>query len=276
MFELPEFMTLARQINQVLTGKTVQSGSLGNSPHKFVWYNRSPEEFAALTRGKTVGGAYSRAKWLFIPLEPGYLLTFGECGGKILHHPAGKAHPDKYHLLIRFTDGSSLSAMTQMWGAMELYEKGAELNRQYIQGMRTTPVDSEFTLQYFTALISEVAAGKKRSVKGLLTQEALIPGLGNAITQDILFRAHLHPKHPVDSLNPSEIQQLYNAIVETVNEVIRLGGRSDETNLFNQPGGYARIMDSGAVSRPCPACGGSVEKIQYLGGACYFCPICQH
>lgn len=49
MFELPEFVTLAGQINATLTGKTIQRGSLGNSPHKFVWYNRSPDEFAALT-----------------------------------------------------------------------------------------------------------------------------------------------------------------------------------------------------------------------------------
>ena len=44
MFELPEFITLARQINETLCGKTISGGSLGNSPHKFVWYNRSSDE----------------------------------------------------------------------------------------------------------------------------------------------------------------------------------------------------------------------------------------
>ena len=41
MFELPEFVTLARQMNDTLRGKTIRRGQLGNSPHKFVWYNRS-------------------------------------------------------------------------------------------------------------------------------------------------------------------------------------------------------------------------------------------
>ena len=41
MFELPEFITLARQIDETLCGKTISGGSLGNSPHKFVWYNRA-------------------------------------------------------------------------------------------------------------------------------------------------------------------------------------------------------------------------------------------
>ena len=57
MFELPEFVTLAKQFNDTLQGKTIRSGSLGNKPHKFVWYNRTHEEFTELTRGKTVGDA---------------------------------------------------------------------------------------------------------------------------------------------------------------------------------------------------------------------------
>ena len=52
MFEIPEFTTLAKQINQTLRGKVIQQGSLGNTPHKFVWYNRSPADFEHLTQGK--------------------------------------------------------------------------------------------------------------------------------------------------------------------------------------------------------------------------------
>ncbi len=86
MFELPEFVTLARQINEVITGKVIKKGSLGNAPHKFVWYNRTPNKFGALTRGKTVGKASAKGKWLFVALEPGYVLVLGECGGKVLFH----------------------------------------------------------------------------------------------------------------------------------------------------------------------------------------------
>lgn len=177
MFELPEFITLAGQINAALTGKTIQRGSLGNSPHKFVWYNREPDEFAALTEGKTIGAAHARGKWLFVPLDPGYVLLFGECGGKLLYHPAGSNLPDKYHLWLAFTDGSALTAMTQMWGAMELYAAGQELERQYVKDMRPTPTEPAFTFTYFSDLIDSLLAGEKRSVKGLLTQDQLIPGL---------------------------------------------------------------------------------------------------
>jgi formamidopyrimidine-DNA glycosylase len=275
MFELPEIVTLARQINEALVGKTIQRGQLGNSPHKFVWYNQSHEEFERLTEGKTVGGARARGRWLFIELVPGYTLVLGECGGKVLYHPAGSQVPKKYHLYITFKDGSFLTAMTQMWGALELYEKGEEQNRQYVKGMRTTPVEPGFTFDYFCGLIDDPPDGKRRSAKALLTQDQVIPGLGNAIAQDILFRARLHPRHPVADLDTEQRRALYQAILSTTQKAMEAGGRYDESDLHGKPGGYVRLMDKNAVGRPCQACGGDVIKIQYLGGACYFCPDCQ-
>lgn len=275
MFELPEYVTLATQMNVALQGKVILRGQLGNSPHKFVWYNRTHDEFERLTRGKRVGQARAKGRWLFLPLEPGYVLVLGECGGKVLYHPAGSKAPPKYHLHLAFEDGDFLTATTQMWGAMELYELGQEGERQYVKGMRPTPVEPEFTFAYFDGLIDELAAGKDRSAKGLLTQDQLIPGLGNAIAQDILFRSRIHPRHALSDLSLDQRQALYREILATVREAIERGGRYDEIDLYGQPGGYTRLMDSKAAGRPCPECGTPVEKIQYLGGSCYFCPNCQ-
>jgi formamidopyrimidine-DNA glycosylase len=275
MFELPEFATLCRQMNDTLTGKVIVQGSLGNSPHKFVWYNRTPDEFDTLTRDKVVGPARSRGRWLFVPLDPGYVLLVGECGGKVLYHAAGSQLPAKYHLHLTFADGSALTAATQMWGAYELYEAGQEQERQYVKDMRPTPTDPEFTFDYFSTLVDSLLSGEKRSVKALLTQEQLIPGLGNAIAQDIMFRARLHPRHPIADLDRDRRQTLHSAIVRTVREVIDQGGRYDEYDLYGRPGDYVRLMDGKAAGRPCPECGTTVEKIQYLGGACYLCPKCQ-
>jgi formamidopyrimidine-DNA glycosylase len=275
MFELPEYVTLARQLSDTVTGKQIKEGHLGNSPHKFVWYNRKPREFETLTAGKVLGRAYSRGRWLFIPADPGYVLVFGECGGKILYHRSKDEMPKKYHLAIVFEDGSALTAMTRMWGAMELFEKGQELKRKYIGDMRPTPIDREFSFDYFSNLIDECAQSEKRSVKGFLTQDQIVPGLGNSIAQDIMFKSRLHPKHPIDDLSKRNRKQLYAALQKTVSEVIRRGGRKDEYDLFGQPGGYERILSKETVGKPCPECGTKIEKMQYLGGACYFCPRCQ-
>ncbi len=275
MFELPECTVLSKQISTELGGKTVARGSLGNSPHKFVWYNRTHEEFARLSCGKRIGAARVRGRWIFLPLEPGYILVLGECGGRMLLHQPGSTAPDKYHLRLDLEDGSLFTVTTQMWGAMELYEKGKELERDYIKGMRPTPAEQSFTFDYFTDLIDSLDAGEKRSVKGLLTQDQLIPGLGNAGAQDIMFRARLHPRHPVGELEELQRRKLYDSILSTVHDIIEKGGRYDELDLYGKRGGYVRVMDSKAVGRPCPVCGHEVEKIAYLGGSCYLCPVCQ-
>ena len=52
MFEIPEYVTLARQMCESLSARRIAKGTLGNSPHKFVWYNRLPDEFAAIVKRK--------------------------------------------------------------------------------------------------------------------------------------------------------------------------------------------------------------------------------
>lgn len=193
----------------------------------------------------------------------------------MLFHPAGSPPPKKYHLFFAFEDDSALSVTTQMWGAIELYEHGQEGNRQYLRDMRPTPVEPTFTLEYFSTLIDELARGEKRSAKGPLTQEQFIPGLGNAVAQDILFRAKLHPQHLIADLDKAQRRLFYRAIQSIVNEIIKKGGRHVEYDLYNRPGNYRRIMDKKAVGHPCPNCGAKIKKMQYLGGACFFCPHCQ-
>jgi len=275
MFELPELTVIATQMNGVLPGQTVARGALGNSPHKFVWYDREPGEFAALTAGLRAGQTWAEGKWLFLPLEPGYVLLIGEWGGRIRYHAPGEALPAKRHLDLTFTTGAALSATTQMWGGVHLCEAGREHDVTYVKDMRPTPVDEAFDRRYFGELVAVAQQGGKRSVKGLLTQDQLIPGLGNAIAQDILFRARLHPRRSLAELSEAQVDELFAAITGTVRDVIAGGGRSDERDLFGRPGGYARLMHAKAAGAPCPECGTPVVKISYLGGACYFCPACQ-
>jgi formamidopyrimidine-DNA glycosylase len=275
MFELPELTTIARQMAETIEGKVIAEGLLGNTPHKFVWYNIEHGEFSAIVAGKRVGHPHAEGKWLFVPLEPGFVLLLGEWGGRILYHEAPASPPAKFHLYLAFDDGSALSATTQMWGGVGLFEEGLERDYDYVKNMRPQPSDPDFTWEYFVALVDEVRVEGKRSVKGLLTQEGLVPGVGNALAQDIRFRAWLHPRHDLAELTEHQLRTLYDETVATVAEVTEAGGRNDERDLFGNGGGYVRIMDAKAAGRPCRRCGTPVQKMQYLGGACYVCPSCQ-
>ena len=136
-------------------------------------------------------------------------------------------------------------------------------------------MSDEFTFRYFKQHLDGFERREKDSIKKFMISGPSTPGIGNGYLQDILFRARIHPKRIVADVSDSEARDLYDAIRETMNEAIELGGRYDERDLYNNPGGYKRILDSKAKGNPCPECGTPIEKIQYLGGASYFCPNCQ-
>ena len=56
MIEMPEAMTIARQMDETLTGKTFRHFERGPLVHKFLWLNKSAEEYDAFLVGKQVTG----------------------------------------------------------------------------------------------------------------------------------------------------------------------------------------------------------------------------
>jgi len=93
--------------------------------------------------------------------------------------------------------------------------------------------------------------------------------------QDILFKAKINPKRKIMDITINERQNLFESINSIVKQAISLGGRYDEVDHFGNHGGYIRLMDNNTKDTPCINCQTNIEKISYLGGACYICPQCQ-
>ena len=136
-------------------------------------------------------------------------------------------------------------------------------------------IKEEFNKKYFDSLVKSVPTKKKVSAKYFLITEPCVWGIGNGCIQDILFNAKIHPKRQVISLSDEEKNDFYNSIKNTISDMIKLGGRNSDRNLYGELGGYKRILHSKVVGDPCPECTTPFEKKQYLGGAIYFCPSCQ-
>ena len=272
MIELPEVVTLARQMSEALAGKRIASVVRGNHPHKWVWYNRERAEFEALPLGKTVGRVTGDGKWVSMALEPGWALGFGDMGGRALYHETAATLPAKHHLLVRFADDTFLTIAIQGWGFINLSE-GTAAPPPGLGGI--SPLSEAFTYDCFAGLVEQYEDKAKNSVKALLVQRPKIMGIGNGYLQDILFRARLHPQRKVGDLGKRELRRLYGGLKDTLTLAIKQGGRDTERDLFNRPGGYVPILDKRAKGKPCPACATPIEKIAFLGGACYVCPTCQ-
>lgn len=276
MIELPEAITIARQISNDLKGKKIASGVRGSSPHKFAFTGQySDEDFAAIVRGKTIGDSWANGSVILTDLEPGYVLSLG-CGGeRILYHCSEKTLPKKHQLLFDFHDGTYLTVTISGWGEVRLLEKEEVPNHPHIKKDAISPLSDAFTLAYFNSLFDSLSQDKRTSAKYFIISEPGIWGVGNGCLQDILYRAKLHPRRQMISLSDEERQALFDAIKYTLAEMVELGGRDNEHDINDQPGGYQRKLHSKTVGQPCHLCGTPIEKIQYLGGAAYFCPSCQ-
>lgn len=275
MIELPEAVVIARQINTHLSGKKLVLAVRGNSPHKFAFYSRSAEEYAAILPGKVIGSSEAHGSIILTAIDPGYVLALGGGGERILYHPDKTTLPAKYQLLLGFEDGSYLSMSIQMWGSAQLWTPEEQAADPYAGKRGLLPTSDEFTLDYFLSLFAEMPKDDKRFIKFFMISNPGVWGLGNGYLQDILFRAGIHPRRRAIDLSQAERRSLYQATRDTLISAIAQNGRDSERDIFNCPGNYHRILDSAMVGQPCPKCGDAIEKINFLGGASYYCPQCQ-
>lgn len=273
MIELPESVSLAKQITKELKGKRIEKVIAGKSPHRFAFFCGDPLAYDAMLRGKTVGEAKSFGGHVEIELED-YRLDFND-GITFKFLAPGEPEPKKHQLYLLFDDGSALCMSVQMYGAMYAFPVGTNDNPYYLVAReKVSPLADEFDVDYFRSLMDSVDR-KKTSVKAFLATEQRIPGLGNGVLQDILWTARLHPKRKLADLGGQEVAELFMAVKNVLNDMADKGGRDTEKNLYGVPGGYKTVMSKNNAAMVCPGCGGTVRKEAYLGGSVYYCPACQ-
>ena len=161
-----------------------------------------------------------------------------------------------------------------MYGAVLAFMEGTYDNKYYfVIKEKFLPLADIFDKMYFDMLCME---GLDRiSAKAFLATKQRIPGLGNGVLQDILFHAGIHPKRKIKTLSEKELDGLFRSVKNTLAEMMRLGGRDTEKDLFGSAGGYRTLLSKNTVGKPCPVCSADIQKAAYLGCAVYWCPICQ-
>ena len=273
MLELPEVLTLSKQANHVLKGKTITQVFNATKPHKFTFYNGDPLEYGKLLVGKTIQSAQGYGMFVDFFLSEGVTMNIGD-GVIVRYYQAGEKVPANYQLLFTFDDESFLVFTVAMYGFINVYPDGIIDNKYYLLSRESiSPLNEAYTEETFERLFIE--APKNLSAKGLLATEQRIPGVGNGVTQDILFNARIHPKQKVVNLPDARKKALFKSLKETLMEITFEGGRDTQPDLFGNKGGYRTILSSKTWKEPCPRCGDTIVKEAYLGGSVYYCPKCQ-
>ena len=164
MIEIPEALTLARQMNAELRGKTVVRLAAASSPHKFAWYSGDPAEYPRLFGGRAVTGARAYGGKLLLEFEDGCAFQFSDGTTPRLYRNE-KEVPKKHQLLMDFGDAYLVCTIRMYGGIMGF---AGELDNEYDRIARERPdvFSDAFSFDYFKSLLP--GGKKKLSAKAFL------------------------------------------------------------------------------------------------------------
>ena len=272
MLEIPEAAVLAEQCRKILTGKIIQRAKAAHSPHGFAFYSGDPALYGAMLEGKTFRGAVAQGGKVAL-LAENLELSISD-GVNLRYLFPGEKHPEKHQLLVECTDGSALYATIQIAGGISCMPEGIDDNfYAAVAREKPSPLTDAFDESYFAAMLEK--ATPSLSAKAFLATGQRIPGLGNGCLQDILWRAKIHPKRKIATLDKAETETLFTTVKTVLTEMMEKGGRDTEKDLFAKPGGYVTVMSKKNQEMLCPFCGGGIRRMAYLGGNVYVCEHCQ-
>lgn len=270
MLEFPETTTIAKQINNNVVGKRIRRVFPPTKAHKFCWYAGDPADYDEKMCGSSFQTAEGFGIYVEMTLDNRKRLCFND-GANARLIDCAKV-PKNYQLLVEFDDEAVLVFTVTMYGSIILHD-GAYDNEYYLKSRAAvSPLSNKFE-PYYRKLLAE--SKPTLSAKAFLATEQRFPGIGNGALQDILFAARIHPKRKIGSFGGSDQDRLLSCIVSVLNDMTRRGGRDTEKDLFGRPGGYRTKMSKNTLASGCPRCGGQLVKEAYLGGAIYYCPLCQ-
>lgn len=130
------------------------------------------------------------------------------------------------------------------------------------------PLEPEFTLEKFRGLLNH-----RQQIKGLLRNQKVIAGIGNAYSDEILHAAKLSPFAIASTLSDEETERLYRSLRSILQGAIEddLGHAPDE--LKDEKRRSMRVHRR--TGEACPVCGDTIREVTFSDSALQYCPTCQ-
>ena len=271
MPELPEVEALAAFLRERAVGHVIARADAAS----FSVLKTFDPPLSALT-GQVIGTVGRHGKFLDLSCGPELHLILHLARAGWLRwrdeQPDKPPKPGKGPLAFRLTldDGSGFDlteAGTRKRLAVYLVRDPAD-----VPGVATLgpdPMAPEFTVDALTALL----AGRRTQIKGVLRDQHIIGGIGNAYSDEVLHVARMSPFKIAASLSPDEIKTLYDAIVETLRDAVQRSAGLAAADLKGEKKTGLRVH--GRTGEPCPVCGDTIREVSFADSAFQYCPTCQ-
>ncbi len=131
------------------------------------------------------------------------------------------------------------------------------------------PLEPEFTRDVLAGIL---AAQGRAQIKGVLRNQSIIAGIGNAYSDEILHVARMSPYKPA-SMSGAEVDALFTAMQETLRAAIARADGLAASELKAEKKSNLRVH--GRFGQPCPVCGDPVREVIFADSTFQYCPTCQ-
>jgi formamidopyrimidine-DNA glycosylase len=269
MPELPELEVVKEVLRRRVAGHRIRRVSFSGKGGPIVARDLTGAGFQEGLQGAVIQTIDRRGKFLVFGLDrhPRALVINPKLTGRLqLTPPAGKkAGP--VHVTLHFQDLEEELRYVDQKRMGQLYLTD-ELGK--------VPTFDQLGPEALEVPLDEFRQRLKRfrgEIKGVLSREQFLAGIGNAYADEILWQARLHPYRKSTSLTPAEVEALHQGLRTTLLESIGKVREAMGEDIHLKPRDFFAVHMRGG--EPCPRCGTRISDIRAHQRITNFCRACQ-
>ena len=270
MPELPEVQALSDFLDTRLDGLAITGVELG-SVAVLKTYDPAPDALVGLM----VAGVGRHGKFVDIDCDGLHLIFHLARAGWLRWSetaPKARLRPGRspIALRVRFSDDSGFDlteAGTKKGLAVYLVEDPAAVPG--IASLGPDPLSPDFTVEALAGILAD----RKKQLKGLLRDQSVIAGVGNAYSDEILHAAKMSPFALAGSLDEEAVARLHEAMLRTLHRAVAAASGRPAAELKDAK--RAGMAVHGRAAQPCPVCGDTVAEVSFADSSLQYCPTCQ-
>jgi len=182
------------------------------------------------------------------------------------------------HVVFTFSNGKNLAfSDARKFGKITLLDTKTAHDTKHLNNIGPEPLDKNFDLEKLKERLNKKPSGK---IKTVLMDQSIVAGIGNIYSDEILWRASVHPERKVSTIKESEFKLIFKAIKETLMKGIDFGGdsMSDYRNIHGLPGKFQLHHEAyRRTGEKCrkPGCRGIIKRKVINGRSAHFCSVHQ-